>query len=104
MDGWTHGVSGSVIHADRVVHVEHVWNTAISFAITGTVGREDDALAAIAWCSRFFADVDATFYSDSMNDLPLLEKVQHPVATNPDPRLRQLAIQRGWRILDLFQE
>lgn len=61
MDGWTHGVSGSVIHADRVVHVEHVWNTAISLAITGTVGREDDAIAAIAWCSRFFADVDATF-------------------------------------------
>ncbi len=49
-----------------------------------------------------WADVDATFYSDSMNDLPLLEKVRHPVATNPDPRLRQLAAERGWRILDLF--
>ncbi len=47
-------------------------------------------------------DVDATFYSDSMNDLPLLEKVRHPVATNPDPRLRQVAAERGWRILDLF--
>ena len=38
-----------------------------------------------------------------MNDLPLLEKVTHPVATNPDVRLRALAQQRGWRILDLFQ-
>ncbi len=47
-------------------------------------------------------DVEATFYSDSMNDLPLLEKVRHPVATNPDPRLRQVAAERGWRILDLF--
>ncbi|WP_404299535.1 HAD family hydrolase [Alicycliphilus denitrificans] len=47
-------------------------------------------------------DVDSTFYSDSMNDVPLLEKVNHPVATNPDPRLRALAQQRGWRILDLF--
>ncbi|MEY2619217.1 MAG: hypothetical protein RL522_2219 [Pseudomonadota bacterium] len=46
--------------------------------------------------------VDATFYSDSLNDLPLLEKVRHPVATNPDPRLRQVATDRGWRILDLF--
>ena len=46
--------------------------------------------------------VETTFYSDSMNDLPLLEKVTHPVATNPDVRLRQLAIERGWRILDLF--
>jgi HAD superfamily hydrolase (TIGR01490 family) len=49
-----------------------------------------------------WAEVDATFYSDSLNDLPLLEKVRHPVATNPDPRLRQVALDRGWRILDLF--
>jgi phosphoserine phosphatase len=49
-------------------------------------------------------DVEMTFYSDSMNDLPLLEKAHHPVATNPDARLRQLATERGWRILDLFQE
>lgn len=43
-----------------------------------------------------------TFYSDSMNDLPLLEKATVPIATNPDPRLRALAQERGWRILDLF--
>ena len=48
-------------------------------------------------------DVETTFYSDSMNDLPLLEQVDHPVATNPDARLRTLALERGWRILDLFQ-
>lgn len=47
-------------------------------------------------------DVNTTFYSDSMNDLPLLEKATVPVATNPDARLRALAQQRGWRILDLF--
>jgi HAD superfamily hydrolase (TIGR01490 family) len=51
-----------------------------------------------------WADVEMTFYSDSMNDLPLLEKAHHPVATNPDARLRQLATERGWRILELFQE
>lgn len=45
---------------------------------------------------------DITFYSDSANDLPLLEKANHPVATNPDPRLRALASKRDWRILDLF--
>lgn len=49
-----------------------------------------------------WGDVESTFYSDSMNDVPLLEKVSHPVATNPDPRLRALAQERGWRILDLF--
>ena len=49
-----------------------------------------------------WADVDATFYSDSMNDVPLLEAVDHPIATNPDARLRALAHERGWPILDLF--
>lgn len=49
-------------------------------------------------------DVESTFYSDSMNDVPLLEKVNRPVATNPDPRLRALAQERGWRILDLFTD
>jgi HAD superfamily hydrolase (TIGR01490 family) len=50
-----------------------------------------------------WADVETTFYSDSMNDVPLLERVDHPVATNPDPRLRTLALERGWRILDLLE-
>ncbi|MFN4103367.1 MAG: HAD-IB family hydrolase, partial [Tepidimonas sp.] len=43
-----------------------------------------------------------TFYSDSTNDLPLLERADVPVATNPGAGLRQLARERGWRILDLF--
>ena len=42
------------------------------------------------------------FYSDSMNDLPLLEQVSHPVATNPDDRLRSEAQKRHWPILELF--
>ena len=46
--------------------------------------------------------IRSTFYSDSINDLPLLEKVNHPVATNPDARLRAVAQQRGWPILELF--
>ena len=42
------------------------------------------------------------FYSDSMNDLPLLEMVSNPVATNPDKRLRSEAAKRNWPILELF--
>lgn len=49
-----------------------------------------------------WADVETTFYTDSINDLSLMENVTHPVATNPDQRLRALAVQRGWRILDLY--
>lgn len=45
----------------------------------------------------------STFYSDSLNDLPLLEKVHEPVATNPDERLRRIAQERGWRVLELFR-
>jgi HAD superfamily hydrolase (TIGR01490 family) len=45
---------------------------------------------------------NSIFYSDSMNDLPLLEKVKEPVATNPDPRLQAIARERSWKILHLF--
>jgi len=41
---------------------------------------------------------EATFYSDSLTDLPLLERVRTPVAVNPDPRLSRLARRRGWRV------
>ena len=44
---------------------------------------------------------DATFYSDSINDLPLLEAIGTPVVVNPDPRLLEEATQRGWRIVHL---
>ncbi|MCC8391909.1 HAD-IB family hydrolase [Paraburkholderia sp. MMS20-SJTR3] len=43
------------------------------------------------------------FYSDSHNDIPLLEKVTDPIATNPDDTLRAHAQAKGWRILELFQ-
>lgn len=42
------------------------------------------------------------FYSDSSNDLPLLERVAEPVATNPGASLEATAQARGWRILRLF--
>ncbi|MFZ9439102.1 MAG: HAD family hydrolase [Hylemonella sp.] len=48
-------------------------------------------------------ELEITFYSDSTNDLPLLENVDHPVATNPSEQLKAIALQRGWRILDLFK-
>ncbi|ODC05112.1 phosphoserine phosphatase [Terasakiispira papahanaumokuakeensis] len=41
------------------------------------------------------------FYSDSRNDLPLLEQVDHPVAVDPDPTLRARAEAEGWPIISL---
>ena len=43
---------------------------------------------------------DSTFYSDSLNDLPLLSKVKHPVAVKPDATLRAHAEREGWPIVE----
>jgi HAD superfamily hydrolase (TIGR01490 family) len=67
-------------------------------------GKVERVRQWLAERGKSWADVShSTFYSDSMNDLPLLEHVSEPIATNPDPRLRALAIERGWKVLDLFQ-
>ncbi len=80
----------------------------ITGEIKGTPSFREGKVTRVAqWLAQQgldWDDVEMTFYSDSMNDLPLLEKAHHPVATNPDARLRQLATERGWRILELFQE
>ena len=67
--------------------------------------REGKVLRIESWLAQqglAWGDVDSSFYSDSINDLPLLERVSTPVATNPDDTLRAIAQNRGWRILDLF--
>ncbi|PUE11285.1 phosphoserine phosphatase [Limnohabitans sp. T6-5] len=80
----------------------------ITGEIQGTPSFQEGKVTRVAqWLAARgldWGDVEMSFYSDSMNDLPLLEKAHHPVATNPDARLRQLATERGWRILELFQE
>ena len=45
---------------------------------------------------------ESFFYSDSVNDVPLLEVVTRPIAANPSPALRQIAQDRDWQVLDLF--
>lgn len=45
-----------------------------------------------------FALEDAVFYTDSVSDLPLLERVAEPVVVNPDPRLKRIAEKRRWPI------
>lgn len=66
----------------------------------GKVARVQAWLAAQGLQWQDFERV--TFYSDSTNDLPLLEQVSHPVATNPSPALQALAQARGWPVLRLF--
>ena len=45
---------------------------------------------------------NTTFYSDSINDLPLLMEVEKPVAVNPDNQLREIALKNNWQIEDLL--
>ncbi len=65
----------------------------------GKVTRLESWMAQRGWGWHSFADT--CFYSDSLNDLPLLAKVKNPVAVDPDATLRAHAGQQGWRIISL---
>jgi HAD superfamily hydrolase (TIGR01490 family) len=68
----------------------------------GKVVRVNDWLAGMG---RALNEFDQSyFYSDSINDLPLLEAVTHPVVTNPSAALHDVASQRQWPVLQLFDE
>ncbi len=65
----------------------------------GKIVRVDAWLEALGlWWGAF---EQSWFYSDSLNDLPLLQKVSHPVAVDPDDTLRAHAAAQGWPILSL---
>jgi HAD superfamily hydrolase (TIGR01490 family) len=66
----------------------------------GKITRVHEWLASLGRQWQDFGRVN--FYSDSINDLPLLELASHPVATNPAPSLEKIAAERGWPILKLF--
>ncbi|MEW5787622.1 MAG: HAD family hydrolase [Pseudomonadota bacterium] len=65
----------------------------------GKVARLDQWLAERGHTWAHVAE--SWFYSDSLNDLPLLERVHHPVAVDPDPTLAAHARARGWPVLSL---
>ena len=64
----------------------------------GKIARVTEWLAAKG---KALGDFESWFYSDSLNDLPLLERVNHPVAVDPDPTLLAHAKARGWEIISL---
>ena len=67
----------------------------------GKITRVEEWLKSLNLTFESFNEVH--FYSDSMNDLPLLEKATHAVATNPSPTLREVAVRNNWAIIDLFK-
>jgi HAD superfamily hydrolase (TIGR01490 family) len=67
----------------------------------GKIERVEAWLESLGW---WWGSFDETwFYSDSLNDLPLLAKVSHPVAVDPDDTLRAHADRNGWPVLSLRQ-
>lgn len=88
----------------RGVGIDHVLSSELEVdggTFTGRTsalcfGRHKVALAE-AWAARHGVDLEASFfYSDSYNDLPMLERVGTAIAINPDARLRRHAQRRGW--------
>jgi HAD superfamily hydrolase (TIGR01490 family) len=69
--------------------------------VAGTPNMREGKVARLeAWLGERAMALDefreSWFYSDSVNDLPLLSRVTHPVAVNADPPLARLARERGW--------
>lgn len=103
-------VTGPIARAFGIEHLVATVPAAENGVFTGQVRgvpsfREGKVIRVEAWLEalglHWGSFSDTWFYSDSHNDLPLLEKVSHPVATNPDLRLAQLAGERGWEIIRL---
>jgi HAD superfamily hydrolase (TIGR01490 family) len=67
----------------------------------GKIQRVNEWLAEMG---HRLEDYESWFYSDSLNDLPLLERVDHAVAVDPDDRLRAEAQKRGWAIISLRRQ
>ena len=67
--------------------------------------REGKITRLEAWLAQrglHWADVtESWFYSDSLNDLPLLARVSNPVAVDPDPTLKAHAEKSGWPVISL---
>jgi HAD superfamily hydrolase (TIGR01490 family) len=67
--------------------------------------REGKVMRVESWLAEhslsWSAFTETWFYSDSLNDLPLLEKVTHPVAVDPDETLKERALEQGWMIISL---
>jgi HAD superfamily hydrolase (TIGR01490 family) len=103
-------VTGPIAREFGVPHLVATEPERVNGRFTGRVAgtpcfREGKIERVGAWLAaqgRRLADFpDSSFYSDSHNDLPLLELVAHPVVVDPDPKLAAEAGRRGWPVISL---
>jgi HAD superfamily hydrolase (TIGR01490 family) len=100
-------ITGPIAERLGIDHLIAVEPEVVDGRYTGKVsGTPSYREGKVKRLEEWLADKDLTldgswFYSDSHNDLPLLELVDHPVAVDPDDTLREVAEQKGWRIISL---
>ncbi len=91
--------------ADVIATEPELVDGCFSGVSTGVLNmREGKVTRLHAWLADQalqLAQFDSTAYSDSINDLPLLEAVDHAVVVHADARLAAIAAKRGWRALSL---
>jgi HAD superfamily hydrolase (TIGR01490 family) len=95
---------GAALGVDALLATEpEIRNDRYTGKIIGTACfREGKVTSLREWLAQHpYAIETASFYSDSQNDLPLLEMVGHPVAVDPDDTLRRVATERAWPIISL---
>jgi HAD superfamily hydrolase (TIGR01490 family) len=75
--------------------------------VAGTLNMREGKVARLhEWLAQQRIELhecDSTLYSDSINDLPLMQAVRRPIAVNPDIRLATEAADRGWQVLHLHK-
>lgn len=101
--GWaTHTLSLDALLASELEHN----NNGFTGRIKGVPNYRDGKVTRLnQWLKqRRFNRDQATFYSDSHNDLPLLNQVGYPVAVTPDEALKRHAIDHRWTIVDWSQK
>jgi HAD superfamily hydrolase (TIGR01490 family) len=103
-------VTGPIAREFGIAHLIATEPEAVDGRFTGRVAgtpcfREGKVLRVEQWLGRlglsWAALAQSAFYSDSHNDLPLLERVTHPVAVDPDETLEAEARRRGWPVVSL---
>ena len=96
---------GQLLNLDVLAPQAEIHNGIFTGRISGEICFAKRKIACmnqwLADSGRSLGDFSSTmFYSDSVNDLPLLESVNHPVAVNADARLAEIAKLRGWQCLE----
>jgi HAD superfamily hydrolase (TIGR01490 family) len=102
-------VTGPIAQAFGIEHLIGTTPEEVDGTFTGRAcgvpsfqeGKITRLEAWLAERGKKLEDYETTFYSDSRNDLPLLQLVDHPVAVDPDPVLHDHALAQGWPIISL---